>query len=405
MIKRLEQWQQSGHAFPHTIELNPTSLCNLKCKFCGGYLVGNTDKKSDELTEAECVDIVSEAHELGVECWNIAGDGEPMFRRGLALSIMASIKERGMSGQLITNGTLFTDEGIRTLVDIGWDNIIFSLEGPDPESHDRLCGVKGAFEKIITAFEAFNDYKKLRKKRRPVLHTTTVLTKHNYNSLADIIFLAGQFKIKTAFFEPLITNSNPSIEALNLGEEEIRELDGSVEEAVKASRGVGVKTNVDSLLEKGVVKSRDMKQLLNSHEGIAELDDPPAEDPAGPVRHEAETEIPEETIKEGSGRFIESYCFQPWYKVVIRPDGTVQPCCNFFDHRVENIREKTLREIWSGDYFQGIRHDIMNNIVQGECAKCNVWILKENRTIRSRLMNRTTLAGRTFDSLIHRLKR
>ena len=56
-------------------------------------------------------------------------------------------KELQMEGILTTNGTLLNRELANTLLNIGWDEVHFSIDGPNAEIHDALRGRKGAFKK------------------------------------------------------------------------------------------------------------------------------------------------------------------------------------------------------------------------------------------------------------------
>ena len=57
----------------------------------------------------------------------------------------------GMNGSITTNGTLLDQEHIRELVELGWDLLVFSIDGGDPETNDRLRGMAGAFKKAAGA--------------------------------------------------------------------------------------------------------------------------------------------------------------------------------------------------------------------------------------------------------------
>ena len=67
-----------------------------------------------------------EAGELGVRDIAFVGGGEPLAR-DITYKLMKRIRAHGMEGDLVTNGSLLTDEMIHTLVDVGWTRVKFSV--------------------------------------------------------------------------------------------------------------------------------------------------------------------------------------------------------------------------------------------------------------------------------------
>ena len=177
-IKRLKKWANGEKAPPFTLDINPTDKCNLKCLSCWQRGFKNVDS-SYELSDEKLIGIVKEAIELGVMEFEITGGGEPLIRKGLVLQIMGLVKGSDRMGNITTNGTLFSDEGIRKIVTMGWDRITFSIDGPDAETSDFLRG-KGSFDMIMKSISLFNTYKKSCSSKDPIIKFNTVLSNKNY---------------------------------------------------------------------------------------------------------------------------------------------------------------------------------------------------------------------------------
>jgi MoaA/NifB/PqqE/SkfB family radical SAM enzyme len=96
------------------------------------------------------------------------GGTEPFIREDL-LAILEYLKSQNFSVALATNGTLLDLEKIEKLVDIGVDDIKFSIDGKE-EMHDAIRG-KGVFKKATQAAKNMAHYKKL-KEKPGVLNTT-----------------------------------------------------------------------------------------------------------------------------------------------------------------------------------------------------------------------------------------
>ena len=82
---------------------------------------------SEELNEDVWLGIIDQGNKIGVKEWHICGGGEPLYFIEKAKSVMNKIKENGKHGEIITNGTMFTENMIKELVELGWDKIIFSF--------------------------------------------------------------------------------------------------------------------------------------------------------------------------------------------------------------------------------------------------------------------------------------
>jgi radical SAM protein with 4Fe4S-binding SPASM domain len=82
--------------------------------------------------------------------------------------------------------------------------------------------------------------------------------------------------------------------------------------------------------------------------------------------------------------FASSLCFEPWWHMVIKVEGSVQPCC-LFDSKEENVKNKTLKEIWFGEYFNEIRENMINKKFSAFCSVCNAGQVAENIRIREEL--------------------
>ncbi len=168
MARRLIDWFEVGHAPPFELGLLITNECHLKCLSCiarsrPSY---NPDK---ELSDEKLVSIIKEAGTLGIKRCHLSGGGEATYRLDTALLMMSEIKKHGMLGSLVTNGTLFTEESIKKMVEIELDEVLFSIDGPDAETHDYLRGVEGTFNKAIKNVNLFDYWKKKLDKKKPEL--------------------------------------------------------------------------------------------------------------------------------------------------------------------------------------------------------------------------------------------
>jgi len=351
--ERINLWAKGKKQGPVRIELHPTNKCNARCKFCW-QITNNSQDNSHELSDERLLSIIDEAYALGVKEWIISGGGEPLVRHEVTMKILNKIKKCRMWGQLTTNGTLFNKEDIENLVDIGWDQVQFSIDGPNPKIHDYLRGKKGIFEKATRNFKLLSEYKKQKKSSLPFLGVNTILNRLNYNKLDKMIELAHDIGSQLVYFEPLYPGYL-SKERLELNEKEKKELPDHIKRAIKKAKELGISTNVDRFLDTNLIDKTHFSDIVMNYS------------------------------PNSKNKFISAPCYQPWYLMGIKADG-LSGCCSTFEDG-EFVHNKSLKEIWFGRKFDNIRSNMLERKLPDYCRKCSVVVVVDNNEIRKRLMN------------------
>jgi len=365
IISRLARWAKSEPQPPIRIDLEPTLSCNLKCKFCWQRSEERLRQcnYNNPLTEERMLKLIDEATKYGVLEWQIAGGWEPMVKPEFCLKLMNKIKECYMYGCLTTNGTLFRNKYIKHLIRIGWDQILFSLEGPNAKIHDYLTGVKGSFNKSVKAMNLFNKYKKELKKKKPVYSFHTVLTNKNYKFLKEMIVWGYKLGTSGVCFEPINVWSKEGAK-LKLKERETKEFQELIPFALKMARKLNVPTNLESLQETKLIEKKEMDKLI-----LKDL----------------------EKVKEKEAKkypLFNAPCFNPWLNLEVRISGHVVPCRICDTHQyASKLHNKSLKEIWLGNYFTRIRKQIMERRLPRYCKTCASGIIIDFRDIRKELQS------------------
>jgi radical SAM protein with 4Fe4S-binding SPASM domain len=347
-IERIKSWQLGRPLGPLRLQINPTDKCNLKCRFCWLRDSTQVDYKN-QITEKRYIELIKEAKELGVKYIEITGGGEPFMRKALVLDLIKKIKRYKMHGSLITNGTLFNDLDVKSIVMDGWDNIIFSLDSPKKETQDYLRGK--SYEKILESIKRFNYWKKKLKKENPKLCIHFVVTNMNYKQLPELVNLANDLNIKNVFIEPLVVVAkNNSGFDLKMNDRQIKEFRKYVAMAYKLCSGYGIENNFENYKDVNIINfTNRMRDFL--------------------------------FLKSNKKSKI---CFEPWYNVIVRPNGRVGPCC-MFEYTDEYIHNKKLKEIWFGEYFEGMRKQLSQNQLPDYCKKCNPSKVIENIFLQKKM--------------------
>ena len=157
---------------PVLAEIAVTYRCNNACRFCyagcgsasgcasAGHSPGFRGAEAAAARRPELptrdlervVDIFAE--EARVPFFSFTG-GEPLLRDDLE-KLAGRAKKKGLSVNLVTNGTLADRSRARSLVKAGVSSAQVSVEAPDAELHDYLVGAPGAFGRTIEGLAALS---------------------------------------------------------------------------------------------------------------------------------------------------------------------------------------------------------------------------------------------------------
>jgi len=128
-----------------------TLACDLACRHCGSR-AGRA--RSNELTTAECLDLVRQMAELGVKEVTLIG-GEAYLRADW-VEIVAAIRAHGMWATMTTGGRGLTRERAVAGALAGLKSASVSVDGSEA-THDRLRGVEGSYRAAFEALRHLRD--------------------------------------------------------------------------------------------------------------------------------------------------------------------------------------------------------------------------------------------------------
>lgn len=342
ILTRIKSWLGGKPEPPFHIEIILTNKCNLSCIAClargkAMYVPDQEKNMSLEIYKK----ILSEAAELDIKEVHLSGGGEPLTHCHI-FEIMKEIKEHGMRGSMVTNGSLFDQDLIKGMVEIKWDNVLYSLDGPDAETHDTLRK-EGVFDKVIDSVKKFNFYKKKHSGKYPVIEFCLVLSSYNYNKIHQYLDLASSLGVKKIFIQPIRVNNTGIGEKLKLTTIQKKEFKSLIPSLLKRSEGLGIETNLEEMDELLIKKSCEIKEVIERYSNQ----------------------------KEESKRGIDSLpCYSPWYFIGIRPNGDIYPCGVDADEPFGNVTSDSLKNIWYGKKFNSFRKNLLSKKIPGFCADC-----------------------------------
>lgn len=193
-LGRILKARITGACIPLVVILHVTKRCNFNCIYCfGDYNLQQDSDFSKEYTFA----LIDDLAEMGTK-WVTLGGGEPLLREDLD-EIIDYLKARNIDCGINTNGTLIPQR-IETVKKA--TSICISLDG-DMTSNDLNRG-KGTFQKIIEGI-------KCAKAHQINVHTNTVLTKNNIDSIDHIMEQAKEIGFMTEFNLPFFQGPKDDI--------------------------------------------------------------------------------------------------------------------------------------------------------------------------------------------------
>ncbi len=355
---------------PVRLRIRLTNRCNLSCSFC----IRNTFTKekldsTKEISEKDLLKLIDRFAKLNGRFVEITGDGEPCVRLKTLLAVMARIKKRGLFGELTTNGVLFTEESIKRIVRMNWDILRFSIDGKR-ETHDKLRGQKGVYDKAVRNMFLFRKMKDSFKRQNPKLRINFVLTNKNYDEIEDMLKLLKKADGDYIWVTPMILQLD-SAKSLLLSEREKKNFIGNLDALIRLSKKYGLDNNL-----------RDFYHLYSYV-----------------ISKKQENKTKEEAENEN---ISETKCFMPWSDIIVAEDGRVGPCLAFYFEKL-NVKDDALDKIWFGKDFENIRKSILGNNLGFFCRNCRQWWgPEEANLIKSQLEDHEL--NRTFNNLVKKRK-
>jgi radical SAM protein with 4Fe4S-binding SPASM domain len=140
----------SNEYVPENAVWELTLRCNMRCLHCGSA-AGKA--RENELSLEECFRVADELLSLG--CRQIAFiGGEIFFYRGWE-KVARRMADGGALVNIITNAYSLGDAEIAQIKEANLSNVGISLDGME-KNHDLIRGKKGAYQRVLRAFERLN---------------------------------------------------------------------------------------------------------------------------------------------------------------------------------------------------------------------------------------------------------
>lgn len=209
---------------PVSLEVEPTTSCNLRCPQCpSGLRQFTRDTGMLDLTLYK--KIIDETHRELV--WLILYfQGEPFLNKQF-LEFVKYASQKNIYIATSSNAHYFNDDLAKATVESGLDRLIISIDGTTQETYGKYR-IGGKIDKVIEGTERLLYWKKKLKSKTPHVIWQFIAFKHNEHQIPEIKKLAkeigvNELGIKTAQIYDYETSSNFIPEDASLSRYELSE--------------------------------------------------------------------------------------------------------------------------------------------------------------------------------------
>lgn len=151
---------------PYLVQIFPAYACNFKCGYCihslkrdkHGYI--SDTPFMDMALYKKCIDDMK-AFPRKLKMLRFAAIGEPLLHKDIA-QLVAYAKQADIaeSVDIVTNGSLLTNELSDALIDAGLDRLRISLEGLSADDYLKNAGAGIDFENFVSQIRYFYEHSK-----------------------------------------------------------------------------------------------------------------------------------------------------------------------------------------------------------------------------------------------------
>lgn len=190
--------------FEH-VQVEITSACNMMCQHCRDTSTKNINMDFD--TYSKIIDFVNMTKAISPKDLPASEDafkftisgGEPLLHPQLIDFLQYTKKKDIDVVTITTNGSLFNNEILKQLNNIGFKRLFFqiSLDSINKTRHDEFRGHKGAFDKAIGSIKMIKSVG-----MSPTIRMT--VTPHTISEMDDMFILAEELGVEVLGFASVI---------------------------------------------------------------------------------------------------------------------------------------------------------------------------------------------------------
>jgi len=192
-LMSLYQWRK----LPEIMSIGITDECNCNCNYCS---FTSMKKNEDILSTDLIIKTIKEGQILGVSTISLVG-GEPLMNNDI-IKIINAVDKNLSQIIMYTNG-YYLKHNAKELKKAGLTAVIVGIDSYDPDTHDKIRGKKGLFDKAVEGIKEAKKYGLL-------AGISSVIYKEDLlnNNIDNLIKLSKKLKINEHIFFDAIPTGN-----------------------------------------------------------------------------------------------------------------------------------------------------------------------------------------------------
>lgn len=165
--------------YPPCVQIEPTSICNLRCIFCFQTDLNSIGKSEGHMGQMklELFKKIIDEIEGNVQFVTLASRGEPLLAKNI-IEMLEYTKNKFLGLKINTNATFMNEDKIHAILESNVNTVVFSADSYKKEEYESLR-VRGNFEKVVENITNFND---IRQKYYPKSKVITRVSGVKYDS-------------------------------------------------------------------------------------------------------------------------------------------------------------------------------------------------------------------------------
>jgi MoaA/NifB/PqqE/SkfB family radical SAM enzyme len=312
---------------PTSIQVEPTTKCNLRCKFC----ISNVwDRKGMDMSFSDFKKTIDQ-FPCAVEIL-LQGIGEPLMCKDLYKMIEYCNRKRIMV-TITTNAMLLDEAAAKKIVAAGTRWIVISLDGAKKETVESIR-IGTNYDKVIDNIKTLVRVRGERKRPHIIVNFTGC--KDNIRELPDVIRLAKELGLDAVETWGVHFWANEKLEDKNKGQtlgENIEEAKKVMNESLKLAEELKIPLLLTGTATRTELYSKEDAQLQED----------------------------------------QKLCRKTFKSCFITVDGYVTTCANSPDPRkgnFGNVLKDDFKRIWNGPAYVTARKDRLCGKIPDQCKTC-----------------------------------
>lgn len=188
---------------PLHVDVEPTSLCNLRCPMCQSVRAknaGSPEFEREGLMEMslfrKVIDDISDGEGGGTQAIKLSCRGEPLLHPNLVEMVRYAKQRNILEVAFNTNGVLLTKELSEQLLDAGLDCLFFSFDAATKETYEKIR-IGAEYEPVLHNIRKFVSLRNAKKAFGTMVRVGMVVTDVNqdeteaflrlFEGIADLI--------------------------------------------------------------------------------------------------------------------------------------------------------------------------------------------------------------------------